>query len=189
MLSRIPALILAALVVPLTACAPAGEELPTEEAATTEEPEAPMQGALEGAWKVTEVSFESPDTSWTDADPQPSLYIFAKQDYSIMHVPSGPDGSSQPRELFSGDEPIVGSSEPTDAEKLAAYDSFIANSGTYEVSGSTLTTRPIVAKNPNFMSGGSLTYTYEIEGDTLRLTLTLPWAPENETRYTLVRLE
>jgi len=100
-----------------------------------------------------------------------------------------PDGSSQPRELFSGDEPIVGSSEPTDAEKLAAYDSFIANSGTYEVSGSTLTTRPIVAKNPNFMSGGSVTYTYEIEGDTLRLTLTLPWAPENETRYTLVRLE
>ncbi len=57
------------------------------------------------------------------------------------------------------------------------------------MSGSTLTTRPNVAKNPNFMSGGSVTYTYEIEGDTLRLTLTLPWAPENETRYTLVRLE
>ncbi len=160
----------------ITACAPAAEE-PV------------MQETLEGAWRVTEESFESPAASWTNTSPQPSLYIFAEQHYSIMLVPSGSDGGSQPRELFPGNEPVLGSAEPTDAEKVAAYDSFIANSGTYEVSGSSLTTRPIVAKTPNFMSGGALTYMYQIEGDTLRLTLKPPWAPDTEQSLTLVRLE
>jgi hypothetical protein len=71
------------------------------------------------------------------------------------------------------DEPVLGSAESTDAEKVAAFDSFIANSGTYELTDSTLTTRPMVAKNPTFMAGGSLTFTYQIEGDDLRLTLRL----------------
>ncbi len=143
-----------------------------------------QSSALQGAWQTTEVSFTSPDTSWTETSLQPSLTIFAKQHYSIMFVPG-----TEPRSLFAGDEPTFGSFEPTDAEKLAAYDSFIANSGTYQVSGSTLTTRPMVAKNPNFMSGGSFTFTYQIEGDTLRLTFTPPWATDAEERVTLVRLE
>ena len=140
--------------------------------------------ALQGAWQTTEVSFTSPDSSWTETSPQPSLTIFAEQHYSIMFVPG-----TEPRSLFAGDEATFGSFEPTDAEKLAAYDSFIANSGTYQVSGSTLTTQPMVAKNPNFMSGGSLVFTYQIEGDTLRLTITPPWATDTEVRSTLVRLE
>lgn len=189
MSSRAPALIFAALVVTLTACERAGEETATEEAATTQETEAPMQTSIEGAWKVTERSLKSPDTSWTDTNPQPSLYIFSKQHYSIMFVPSGSDGTSQPRELVSGDQPVLGSVDPTDAEKLAAFDSIIANSGTYEVSGSTVTTRPTVAKSPNFMSGGSLTFTYELEGDTLQLINSPPWAPDDETSSTLARVE
>ena len=53
------------------------------------------------------------------------------------------------------------------AGAMDVFGRILANSGTYEVSGSTFTTRPMVAKNPNFMSGGSLTYTFEIDGDTL----------------------
>ena len=162
-------------------CAPAPEEQAAEQTV--------MQETLEGAWEITEESFKSPDASWTDTSPQPSLYIFAKQHYSIMLVPSGPDGRSQPRELFSGTDPILGAAQPTDAEKVVAFGSFIANSGTYEVSGSSLTTRPIVAKTPNFMSGGALTFMYQIEGDTLHLTNTPPWAPDTEQSLTLVRLE
>ena len=174
MRSRISLPALLSVMLTVGGCAPAPEEQAAEEPV--------MQETLEGAWKITEESFESPDASWTDTSPQPSLHIFAKQHYSIMLVPSGPDGRSQPRKLFSDDE-------RTDAEKIAAFDSFIANSGTYEVSDSSLTTRPIVAKNPNFMSGGSLTYIYQIEGDTLQLTLTPPWAPDTERSVTLVRLE
>jgi hypothetical protein len=161
------------------ACAPAGEqeEPAVEEAASLEQP-------LEGAWKAVEVSVTAADTSWTATDLQPSLYIFAAQHYSIMFVPD-----TEPRQLFSGDDPVLGLVEPTDAEKVAAFDSFIANSGTYGVSGSTLTTRPIVAKTPNFMAGGSLTFTYQIEGDTLWLTLRLPWEEGTEQRTKLVRLE
>ena len=175
--------LLALLSVMLTVggCAPAPEEQAAEEAV--------IQETLEGAWKITEESFESPAAGWTNTRPQPSLYIFAEQHYSIMLVPSGPGGRSQPRELFSGNDPVLGSAEPTDAEKVAAYDSFIANSGTYEVSDSSLTTRPMVAKSPNVMSGESLTYTYQIEGDILQLTTTPPWAPDTEQSLTLVRLE
>ena len=53
----------------------------------------------------------------------------------------------------------------------------------------TLTTRPMVARTPNFMAGESLTFTYRVEADTLRLTLRPPWAPDTGIRYTLVRLE
>ncbi len=136
----------------------------------------PAVGPLEGAWKFNEVSFTSTDTSWTDTDPQPSLYIFLNRHYSTVFVLG-----SESRDLFSD--------QPTDAERLAAYDNFIANSGTYEVSDSTLTVRPSVAKVPNGMSGESFRYTYRLEGDTLRLILSEAWAQGAEVRYTLVRVE
>ncbi len=107
MRSRISLPALLSVMFTVGGCAPAPEEQAAEEPV--------MQETLEGAWKITEESFESPDASWTDTSPQPSLYIFAKQHYSIMLVPSGPDGRSQPRKLFSDDE-------RTDAEKIAAFD-------------------------------------------------------------------
>ena len=101
-----------------------------------------------------------------------------------MHVPV-----NEPRPLVVGDAPIIGSLEPTDAEKVASWDTFIANSGTYEVMDSTITTRPIVAKSANLMAaGGPLTYTYRVMEDTLHLTFVSPWAPEAETRTTLTRI-
>jgi len=92
------------------------------------------------------------------ANPQPGLFIFAQKHYSVMWVPG-----NQPRTLFKGDS-------PTDQEKIAAYDSFVANSGTYEVEGETLTLHPIVARSPNFMAGGVSKSQMRIEGATLWLT-------------------
>jgi len=166
-----------------TACTPSAEQEPAAQEAATAEAEMP-HSPLVGAWRITEFSSSGPDTSYTISDPQPSLLIFLTSRYSQMYVPG-----DEPRELFSGDEPVLGAQEPTDAELLTAYGSFIANSGTYEVSGSTITTRPIVAKTPNFMAGGSLSYTYRVEGDTLWLTIDLPWDPDVEDSFTLTRLE
>jgi hypothetical protein len=172
-----------ALVTVATACTPSAEQEPaTQESATAEAEIA--ESPLVGAWRITEFSFASPDTSFTISDPQPSLMIFLTSHYSQMYVPG-----DEPRELFSGDEPVLGAQEPTDAEVLTAFGSFIANSGTYEVSGSTIVTRPIVAKTPNFMAGGSLSYTYRLDGDTLWLTLNPPWDPSSENGFTLTRLE
>ena len=153
--------------------------------ACQQSPAEPEPGPLEGGWKSVEISGSGPDTSWTITSPQPSLYIFAKQHYGIMYATG-----SKPRALFNESAAQGG----TDAEKVAAYDSFVANSGTYETTESTITTRPIVAKWPNFMTGEeSVTFEYRTEGDSLWLTLQqasfLDEPPEVKTTTTLVRLE
>src|SRR2546426_6151971 len=144
---------------------------------------------IEGAWKVTEIVVTGTDAS-NVANPQPGLIIFARKHYSVMWVPG-----NQPRSLFKGED-------PTNEEKVAAYDSFIANSGTYEVEGATLTLHPMVARSPNFMAGGVSKYQLRIEGTTLWLTqkntdLSLRTGdrvapssgPASETRLKLTRVE
>ncbi len=125
--------------------------------------ELPLPGAaaaatpLEGAWVVT---------SWTDADgntnddPQPALYIFTATHYSIM--------------IAQGDEPRAGyeGDDMTDAEKLGAYDTLIANAGRYEIDGNVLKTRAYVAKDTNYMGGwpeNEATYEFERDGDSLTI--------------------
>ncbi len=135
---------------------------------------------LVGVWEVSEVSVTSPDTSYTITNP-PSLYFFTERHYSVMRVRGG-----EPRELFAGDAPVIGSLAPTDDERLAAWSTFSAHSGTYEISGSTLTIQPIVAKHPNIMSGISLNLTYQAMEGMLHLTFVYPWLPNAERRYTLI---
>jgi len=74
---------------------------------------------------------------------------------------------------------------------VQAYDTFIANSGTYEISESILTTRPVMAKNPNFMTGShSAVHSYRIEADSLWVTFVWNELPSERCFTTkLVRLE
>jgi hypothetical protein len=144
---------------------------------------------IEGIWKVTEIVVTGADAS-NVPNPQPSLVIFTPRHYSLMYVTG-----SQPRKPYTGED-------PTDAEKMAAFDSFVANSGTYEVAGGTLTLHPIVARNPGFMAGGFDKYQFRIEGTTLSLInkstdfnfrkgdrVGPSTAPLSETRLKLVRVE
>ena len=62
--------------------------------------------------------------------------------------------------------PKFAPAQATDAAKLATYDAFAANSGTYEVAGNTVTMRPIVSKN-EYMMGSTPRAEFKIEGDTL----------------------
>ena len=60
----------------------------------------------------------------------------------------------------------------SDAEKVGAYDTFIANSGSYDVDGNTLTTRAFVAEDPNYISswpGNEATFEFERDGDKLTI--------------------
>ena len=115
------------------------------------------ESPVEGAWSVASIHVTGPDSA--DTTVQPSLYLFGDKHYSMFRVTG-----NQPRALAATDS-------ATDAEKLAAYNSFIANTGTYEVADSTLTTHPIVARSPNFM-GGSDIYHFRVSGDTLWLSNT-----------------
>ncbi len=135
------------------------------------------QGSVQGAWKVVEVSFTSTDTSWTNKSPQPGIFIFTEKHYNDMYV-----RGNEPRK-------VADPSNRTDDETVAAYNSFHANSGTYEVlSSSKLTTRTMVAKSPTRMADAYINeYVYEIDGNTLWLTDTTSSGGKYVRKYT--RLE
>ena len=145
--------------------------------------------SIEGVWKVSEIVVTGSGAS-TISSPQPGLFIFTKGHYSLMYVPG-----NAPRALKKAET-------ATTDEKVAAFDSFLANAGTYERAGSTLTIRPSVARDPNYVVGGFNKYQFRIDGNTLTLTnksadLNMRFgeqvvpsrAPARETRIKLVRLE
>jgi hypothetical protein len=141
---------------------------------------------LEGVWKVTEIVITGAG-AYAATEPQPGVFIFTKSHFSWMWVPG-----NQPRPRFKAQV-------PTTEEKLAAFDSLSASSGTYELNGSTATFRPIVAKGPNNVF---IDEQFLIEGDTLTLTwkstdlhmrigqeVVRSTAPFNQGRMKLVRVE
>ena len=136
---------------------------------------------LEGVWKVLEVSSRVPGGDWTLATPPYlSVYIFTPKHYSYMFAPG-----AGPRRLFTEDP-----NRPSDAEKVAAYDSIVASAGTYILNGTTLIMTASLHKNPNEMTGESLTYSVEIETNRLRMTVANPpFAPGRERRTLLTRIE
>jgi hypothetical protein len=136
---------------------------------------------LEGVWKILEVSSRVPGADWTVATPPYlSLYIFTPKHYSYMFAPG-----VGPRRRFAGDL-----NRPSNAEKVAAYDSIVAGSGTYILEGTTLIMTAILHKNPNEMTGEPLKYSVGIEGNRLRMTIANPpFAPGSERRTLLTRIE
>lgn len=151
--------------------------------------QSPARTPLEGAWRVVEVVTTGANAENTPS-PQPGLFIFGRKHYSMMRI-----RGSEPRTPYKGEV-------PTNEEKITAFDSFVANAGTYEVSGSTLSIRPMVARSPNFMAGASSRYEFRVEGSTLWLTekstdmryrvggqVVPPTRAASETRLKLVRLE
>ena len=110
--------------------------------------------ALDGAWQVVAVEVTGSGAT-AHNQPQPSLVLFSGEYYSWSRVTT-----TSPRALFVAET-------PTDAERVAAYESVLFNSGKYAVSDSTLTVWPVVARSPNFMAGASESYRYRLSGDTL----------------------
>ncbi len=154
-----------------------------EPATTTEEESAPT---IKGVWEIEEIeTVGGPDEGTTV--PQATLIIFTDQYYSSVR-----DTAAEPRPLWKSDS-------PSEKEILAAANDFNADSGTYEFDGSILVIRPSVANMPNYMSGGSVSFDCQLEGD----NLTLIWRPgssvipeteltpveSTETRYKMTRLE
>src|SRR5262245_26505886 len=130
---------------------------------------------LEGVWKVSEVVITG-NNARTISAPQPGLYIFTKTHYSIMFV--SPD-VVRPKEI---------NNQSPDADRLKAYDAFTANSGTYEVKGTTYITHPLVAKNPNAMTPNPTPtpVEFKVEGNTLWvIQKSAPGQPASETRRKL----
>ena len=138
--------------------------------------------ALKGVWRVTQVVVTGVNAS-TNSSPQPGMYMFTDRHYSLLTV-----GGTAPRKTPA---PIKVAGKPTPAEMQVRYDEwavFAANSGTYSVKGSTLTTRPIVAKNHGVMTGPDQIRDFKIAGSTLTLVQRADDG-KTETRTTLTRIE
>lgn len=111
-----------------------------------------------GAWLLTGMT----DAEGVDQMRHPGLWIYTSTHYSTMFV--------------FGDEKradVADLENITDADKLAAYDSFIANSGRYEIEGDQISTYAYVAKFPNYMHDfpdNAASYSFAIEGDVMTLT-------------------
>ncbi|HCQ03105.1 MAG TPA: hypothetical protein DIT99_21535 [Candidatus Latescibacteria bacterium] len=78
-------------------------------------------------------------------------------------LPRTPVPRPSPRTLLG-----ASGNEVTDSDKAKAYDSFIANSGTYEISESGIMARPVVAKVPGFTTGSQAAiFSYRVDADSL----------------------
>ncbi len=133
------------------------------------------QGSVEGAWQVYEVTVSRGAFARTNIDPGLGLLIFSDGHYSLF--------------VNSGDRPDVppGSDAlATDELRLAAFATFVANAGTYEVSGSKLTLHLTLARNPGGV-GSSPELEYRIEGDQLITTATSNAGVTTRTTY--IRLD
>ena len=136
---------------------------------------------ITGVWKLVEVKTTG-DNAETNSSPQPSQYIFTKKHYSVIFV-----SSKVPRP------------EPADLAALTAdelrdifVNSFVANAGTYEVSGNKVTLRPAIAKAPNFMKAGNFSVsTFKIEGQYLTMVAESnnSGPVRNPTTVKLIRVE
>jgi hypothetical protein len=119
----------------------------------------PKPSPLKGVWRLAEYIKSGSDAATYPA--QPGIYIFTDKYFSIVAI--------------SGDKPRpeVDPSKGTDVEILASWKPLVAQSGTYEISGTTVTMAPAVAKQTNRMGPDhKWTLTYQLDGDTLLITET-----------------
>ncbi len=146
------------------------------------------ENPLVGVWKI--VHDEEVDASGqsTDENIQSSLVIITPGYYSMVYT-FGTEPRPTAAEHFN----------PTDEEKITAYNSIIVNTGTYELSGSKITFKPMVAKSQAYTGGGYSESEYRMGGDTLFLTSSGPvslsgkspafFAEGGKGSSTLIRIE
>ena len=134
--------------------------------------------AFEGVWKTVEVVVPGP-TSQAFRTPA-TLAIFHGQHYSRVEVHA------------EGARPVLKDPATASADELrAVWGPFLAEAGTFEVTGNNLTMQATVAKYPApMMSGAMSVYTYQRNGDTLTLTqIRTPSGPSAPVTIKLARVE
>ncbi len=143
-------ILLAGLSLALASCQPPDRADDSSQATET--------SPVEGAWRVTAIQEVSADGEVTETPTYESLVLFADGYYSIA---------------FSlGDAPSQFFAErwaATEEESSARFQNIIVNTGTYELTGSSVVTEPLFALVPEFI-GGVATYDVSVVGDELTLT-------------------
>ena len=118
-----------------------------------------LSNKLEGVWTVVEIIFEYKDSTQIISNPQPGIWIFSEEYYSATWTLSAEER-----------KPYQQAFNPTSDEIIAAYSSIVVNTGTYELTDTTLTTYPVVSRVPAFSGGKAI---YELKGDSDVIFLTI----------------
>jgi hypothetical protein len=115
-------------------------------------------GSIRGAWRTVEVTVPGPN-GVTHTSVQPNLVIVTAKHYSRV-------------EVHAGARPILTDVATATADDLrAAWGPFVAEAGTYDVTGDVITMRPIVAKDPAATARATFrVFSYKVAGDTIWLT-------------------
>lgn len=117
---------------------------------------------LQGVWQVVEVTLTGPNARViTIPQPRPNLTIITARHYCRVEVQA------------EGPRPILADVSKASADELrAVWGPFVGEAGTYEVTdANVITLHPMASKNPAAMAPGAFsTYSYKLDGDTLRLT-------------------
>ncbi len=141
---------------------------------------------LLGTWRVTDIQWEYPDTTYRIADPEPGFLQFSPKRYSFIWTPT-----LEPR------TPFAVLSQPTPEEMQAGFRSIVLNAGTYARTAEQITIIAEVAKVPGF-EGGTQVFDYSLQGDTLNYTMideTYPdgtkpaWFGKMKTKFALVKID
>ena len=135
---------------------------------------------LIGAWQLVETAVRAPGAGWDRRPaPQGGLFVFTQRHCSFFYV-----RGATPRPRFAD------ANRPTDVERAATYDTFIAGAGRYTFDGRTVVLRADFMKNPNEMNGTEWRWNAEQTSDTLLLVFRdPPFLPGQEWRWALVRVE
>lgn len=145
--------------------------------------------SIQGVWRSVEVTITNPNPApnalpkGTHTSLQPALLIFTGKHYSTVT-----DTGAKPRPTT----PFKVAGKPTAEEMQSQWGPFAANSGTYELSGTTLTRRAIVAKNPAIQGGKNFSRsTIKLDGNNLWITQieTQTGKTENPATIKYVRVE
>lgn len=141
---------------------------------------------LIGSWGINSVHWMTKDTMYSINEAQPGILMIDSLRYAIIWTPT--EGPRTPFKKLSN---------PTDEEIKAGFSSIIFNTGSYELTDSTLNTKAIIAKMPGFESGQQF-YRYTLKQDQLELTMfdeTYPngdkpnWYGIYETKFMLSRIK
>ena len=112
------------------------------------------QGSLVGAWQLQERVVSGGPNEGTNTDPDLHVNLFTDRHYSVM------------RNAGDRPDPVPEGQTPTDKDRLAAFATFRADMGTYELAGSKIIFHNMLSRDPEAV-GETSEFEYRFEGDKL----------------------
>jgi lipocalin-like protein len=140
---------------------------------------APTVAQVLGSWKLVSI-----EDTMTNGKVQPSAQFGSHPQGFIMYEPDGHMCAT----IMNADRPAwKDTARPTDAEKLAYYDTFIAYCGSFQLDSatSTLTHYPSVAWSPAYV-GSTQPRPFQLEGNRLTITVTRGMSDKGIAKRVLV---